>query len=431
MKYNKQNEKIELITEESLVIGIDVGSEKHYARAFNNRGIEFSKKPFAFENSRSGFETFKCWVEQYIAMTGKSKVFVGMEPTGHYWFNLGRYVHENGMILVHVNPAAVKHSKELDDNNPSKNDRKDPKVIAGLVKDGRYSFPYMPEGIYADLRELSNYRSETVEEQTRWKNRMARWFSIYFPEFKDVYRNVDSVSGMMILEEYPLPEDIVALGVEGINRIWRDRKVRGAGMKRAQKLVDAASRSIGHKAASEVARIEFKNILKHLRDCKERLEEIMTLVSEKLPEVPNVDKLLAIPGVGEANVLTFVAEVGDITRFDDPKEIQKLSGLAIVEDSSGKHNGESKISYRGRKRLRYMLYKQALLLVSNNSEFKEIHEYYTKRETNPLKKIQSIVAVSCKVIRVFYKILTTGVDYDGNKMSSDIIRPQAQALEAA
>ena len=43
-----------------------------------------------------------------------------MEPTGHYWFNLGKFVQNSGMILAHVNPAAVKKSKELDDNDPSK-----------------------------------------------------------------------------------------------------------------------------------------------------------------------------------------------------------------------------------------------------------------------------------------------------------------------
>ena len=45
-----------------------------------------------------------------------------------------------------------------------------------------------------------------------------------------------------------------------------------------------------------------------------------------------------------------VAEVGDITRFDNPKQLQKLAGYAIVECSSGgKHKGESHISYRGKK----------------------------------------------------------------------------------
>lgn len=50
MKSNTQNAKIEAITEKTLVLGIDVGSEMHYARAFDYRGIEYSKKPFKFRS---------------------------------------------------------------------------------------------------------------------------------------------------------------------------------------------------------------------------------------------------------------------------------------------------------------------------------------------------------------------------------------------
>ena len=88
----------------------------------------------------------------------KSIVIPGMEPTGHYWFNLGAYLQDNGMKPVHVNPHHVKKSKELDDNNPNKNDRKDPKTIAALVNEGRFSYPYIPTGVYAEIRSLSNLR---------------------------------------------------------------------------------------------------------------------------------------------------------------------------------------------------------------------------------------------------------------------------------
>ena len=81
-----------------------------------------------------------------------------------------------------VNPYAVKQTKELDDNNQSKTDFKDPKVIAKLVIDGRYSIPYMPEGVYADLRVVSADRMRIRNEIGQIKNRFARWFSIYFPE---------------------------------------------------------------------------------------------------------------------------------------------------------------------------------------------------------------------------------------------------------
>ena len=66
-------------------------------------------------------------------------------------------------------------------------------------------------------------------------------------------------------------------------------------------------------------------------------------------------------------------------------------------------------------------------MIGKNAEFREIHEYYQTRKVNPLKKMQSVVAVACKILRVFYTILTKGVDYDAEKLISDIRRPQLQA----
>ena len=144
MKYNTQNAKIASITEKTLIVGIDVGSETHFVRAFDWRNYEFTKKPFEFSNSEAGFQTFKAWMEDLLEKNGKSVVIPGMEPTGHYWFALGKFLQDNGMRPVHVNPHHVKKSKELDDNNPNKNDRKDPKTIASLVNEGRFSYPYIP-----------------------------------------------------------------------------------------------------------------------------------------------------------------------------------------------------------------------------------------------------------------------------------------------
>ena len=204
MKYNTQNAKIASITEKTLVLGIDVGSETHYARAFDWRNYEYSKTPLAFSNDEVGFLTFKAWVEDLKEKHGKTAVIPGMEPTGHYWFNLGKFLQDSGMRPVHVNPHHVKKSKEMDDNNPNKNDRKDPKTIAALVNEGRFSYPYIPTGIYAEIRSLSNLRFQTQEEITRIRNRIARWISIYFPEYKDVYGKMDAVSGLMVLKDHAL-----------------------------------------------------------------------------------------------------------------------------------------------------------------------------------------------------------------------------------
>lgn len=204
MNCNTQNAKIALIAEKTLIVGIDVGSETHFARAFDWRNYEYSRKPFEFSNNEAGFLTFKAWMVDMAEKNGKDVIIPGMEPTGP----LGKFLQDNGMKPVHVNPHNVKKSKEMDDNNPNKNDRKDPKTIASLVNERRFSYSYIPTGIYAEIRSLSNLRFQTQEEITRIKNRIARWFSIYFPEYKNVYGSLQAVSGMMILKANPLPLDI-------------------------------------------------------------------------------------------------------------------------------------------------------------------------------------------------------------------------------
>ena len=211
-----QNERIAQVGDNTLVVGIDIGSDKHYARAFTERGMEISRKAFVFENTESGFGLLDAWMEKLAGENGKAKIMVGFETA-----------------FVIVAPQQVKHSKELDDNTQRKDDRKDPRVIAKLVIEGRYSIAYMPEGKFAELRIVYNRRCELVEQQTRVMNQITRWFDIYFPEYRTVYGKVDAISGMMVLKSAPLPKDILELGAEGINAIWRDAKLKGAGMKRA------------------------------------------------------------------------------------------------------------------------------------------------------------------------------------------------------
>ena len=109
----KQNEKINQVKESTLVVGIDIGSTTQYGRAFDWRGIELGKV-FPFSNSREGFESFKAWMQRLQDKYKKSDVIVGIEPTGHYWFDLGAYLEDEGILLVMVNPYAVKQSKTRD-----------------------------------------------------------------------------------------------------------------------------------------------------------------------------------------------------------------------------------------------------------------------------------------------------------------------------
>lgn len=127
-----------------------------------------------------------------------------------------------------VNPFVVKKIKELDGNSPRKTDSKDPKTIAKLVVDGRYPIPYMPEGIYAEIRDLVYSRDRIMKQHNKSVNRIQKGLAIHFPEYLGLYTRFDAASGLAVLEKAPLPkDDVIALGVNGIRRSWNEKKMRG------------------------------------------------------------------------------------------------------------------------------------------------------------------------------------------------------------
>lgn len=419
MKYT-QNEKILQVTEKTLVIGVDIASEIHYARAFDNRGIELGKL-LKFTNDSEGFKVFALWISQLKQTYQKQRVMAGMEPTGHYWFNLAEDLKDQIKVVL-VNPFHVKRSKEMDDNNPTKNDRKDPKTIAMLVKDGRYMEPYIPTGIFRELRIAMDTRGQIVKQLNAIRSRVQRWLSIYFPEFKNVFGDWEGKAALIVLREFPTPGEVLEKGVDGIVLRWHQDKIRAVGRKRACKLVEESQRTVGVKEGFMAARNDLMILLEDYENKMRQYDKTMILVEQLIHQIPGIDEILKIKGVGVVMAAGFIAEVGDISRFNHPRQIQKLAGLNLKENSSGKHKGKTTISKRGRKRLRAILFQGILPLVATNPEFRELHQYYTTRTQNPLKKKQSLILLCCKVIRIFYALLTKQVAYDPQKMINDIKR---------
>lgn len=426
-----KNEKISFINDDMLILGCDIGSETHYLRAIDFRGRELSREAFSFANSMEGFQSAKTWALDLAAIHKKNQIVLGLEPTGHYWFCLTAWMISNGISVVQVNPYAVKQTKEIEDNSQLKDDRKDPKLIANLVKDGNYGMPYLPEEIYADLRRLSMLRDQLTEDHTRAINRLHREMKIYFPEYKEAFGKLDGPFTLAVLKEAPLPADILEIGTDGLKEIWREAGLRGRGYSRADKIVGYAAESIGLKEGSSSGKEAIQWFVEQSIVLKVKMDDIEARIHQKCREIPYAENILAINGIGETILSGILAEMGDIRRFEVAKEIQKISGLGLVACSSGKHKGETRISHRGRKRLRYWLFLAAKSAVAHAEEFKNLHEYYTTRPENPLKKMQSLIVIACKILRIIFTILRTGCQYDPEKMMKDIRRPEPTAQAAA
>lgn len=107
---------------------------------------------------------------------------------------------------------AVRQSKEIEDNSRLKDDRKVPKFIANLVKDGSCGMSYLLEDIYATLRRMSVIRTQLTEDSIRNINRLHREMKIYFLEYVNAFGKPERAFVLEILKAVPIPSDILASG---------------------------------------------------------------------------------------------------------------------------------------------------------------------------------------------------------------------------
>ena len=83
--------KLNQVTENTLVVGMDIAKRTHYACFVDERG-RVLEKAFAVHQSREGFEVYIKMIRQAMKEHEKTDVIVGIEPTGHYWMNLAYFL---------------------------------------------------------------------------------------------------------------------------------------------------------------------------------------------------------------------------------------------------------------------------------------------------------------------------------------------------
>lgn len=243
---NKQNQLIERITNRHLVVGIDIAQQFHVARAVNYRGIVVGH-PLTFENNDEGFTKFLSWIKELKRINRLDTAIVGMEPTGHYWLNLSKWLFEQNVEVVTVNPHLVKRNKENRDNTQSKSDKKDALVIADVVKNGYYTLiHHSPESI-EKLRVLMSNRDMIVKRLVSSINQINRWVDIVFPELRQVFKDVTAKGAIANLRLFPTPVELCSLQPQDIIMGWKSVMKRHAGVPKAHSLIDLANKSVGTK----------------------------------------------------------------------------------------------------------------------------------------------------------------------------------------
>ncbi|USK79755.1 IS110 family transposase [Peribacillus frigoritolerans] len=405
---NKQNQLIERITPQHLVVGVDIAQHVHVARAVNFRGIVVGK-PLSFENNEEGFTRLLNWIQELKQMKNLDTTIVGMEPTGHYWINLSKWLVKQNMDVVTVNPHHVKRNKENRDNTQSKSDKKDALVIADMVKNGYYAFVRSTSESFEKLRVLMANRDVIVKRLVSSINQINRWVDVVFPELRQVFKDVSCKGAIATLRLFPTPAELCSLQPQDIVTGWKSCMKRHSGYKKARSLLVLAKRSIGTKQALDAYKLHLEQLLEEYDLASSQLERVTQEVTNVLEQIPFVNQILAIKGISEISLAGILGEAGDLSGFAHGNALLRHAGLHLAEASSGKWKGQIVLSKRGRSRLRRYLFLATMSLVMNNTEFKALHSNNVK--VKKMKKMKSIMKLCGKLARVLVGIARNGSAY--------------------
>ena len=412
---DKQNQLIERISDSHLVVGVDIAQELHVARAVNFRGIIVGD-PLTFENNEEGFAKLLQWINQLKTLRGFSSAIVGMEPTGHYWINLSKWLYDQDIEAVTVNPHLVKKNKENRDNSRSKSDKKDALVIADMVKNGYYSFIRHSSETFEKLRVLMSNRDMTVKRLVSSINQINRWVDIVFPELRQVFKDVKGKGAMATLRLFPTPLELRSMKPVDVVDGWKSQMKRQPGIKKAQALIELAVHSVGTRQALDAYKLHLEQLIEEFDLATVQLERVEQEVTSLLKQIPFARKLLAIKGISEIALAGILGESGDLSGFAHGNSLLRHAGLHLSEASSGKWKGLIVLSKRGRSRLRRFLYLATMSLVMNNPDFKELHA--NNVNVKKMKKMKSIMKLIHKLARVLVGMARKNDSYRSEKIQS-------------
>ena len=395
-----------MIQEDTLIVAIDIGMMTNtvYCADIYGNGTRTG----CFDHSREGYEKLLSWIVAAKKRFNCTREVVGYEPTGPYGEPLIHYLMGKDKALVQINPMHTKRLKELNDNSPLKTDRKDPRVIADIMRLGHTLSIVVPRGDAAELRRPMNVRDRHIEERVALMNYLKQLIFILFPEFISIIRNLKSATGMMLLRDYIATGLIWETDCENLHKTIYKTSRGKLGTPEAEKLALLAARSVGTREGMSGIMMDMGHAACQIATIDTFIESTQECMESIIERIPCAQRIRSIKGIGTITVAGLIGEIGDFGTFSTQGEVMKFAGLNIYEVSSGKHRGKRKISKRGRSRLRNLLYLAALNTVRKNGV---MHEYYRRLLGNGLPKVSALVAVSRKLLRIVHALVRDGNDY--------------------
>ena len=351
-----------------------------------------------------------------LAVIGRP-IVVGFEATGNYHRTLAHRLLAAGFELRLISSVALARTREALHNGWDKNDSKDAQVILHMLRIGatqRYVDP-LAAGIN-DLQEMSKTHEAISKAKTQtWHRILTHYLPLYFPEIERFAANSRSDWFLALLERFPTPASMTALGQEDFAReAWTlvGRKVSKARL--LNDIYETACASIALPVEEDSVSIAmFRMVIAQARSLIRQRDEIERTAHALLADNRDYQLLRMIPGIGPINALTILAEAGDLRRFAHHRQFLKFCGLDLATCQSGTFRGRTKLSKYGNARLRrtFWMATQVAIRQRDNSFRDKLGRYVAGHGNDPDRRRKAMTALTAKMARVAHAVIKTGAEY--------------------
>lgn len=390
-----------------IIIGIDIGKNKHEATLIDEKGNIIGKS-IKFENSTAGFNKLISSINNYNI--SNDKFVFSMEATGHYWLALFSKLVESDYNVQVINPIQTDACRKFYIRE-TKNDSKDSFLIAQVTRFNGYSKTTLPDEVMISLKELTRFRTFLVDDISDYKRKATVVLDKIFPEYTQIFSDTFGKTSKEILTKYPLPKDILNEDLESLAKVLSTSSKGRLGYSKAEQLQNLAKESFCIKFATEALVMEIKSILstiEHLQNQVSKLDEKIAVLLRSLGTT-----IETIPGIGPVLGAIIVSEIGDIDRFSHASKLVAYAGIDPTVKQSGEFNAtKNRMSKRGTPYLRRALWTASIVAAFNDPN---LHEYYLKKKNEGKHHGTIIGAIARKLIYRIFIVLKDNIPYQCNK----------------
>ena len=329
-------------------------------------------------------------------------ISVIMESTGIYHRPIERFFLENKFKVFVINPIYGKMQKR--NIRKTKTDREDCFNLANLFFTNTFKEYNKPDQLYLDLNALSRQYFALDELCVNIKNRYRNLLYLCFPEYEDIFRGntVYSSIALEFIEKYPHADIISNTRIDKIQNFLKKHEFRRWKSK-AVLIKEMALKSYPSVNMNDELVSNLSQIARLVNEYQKAIDIIKYKITFLAKKSKYFKPINSIYGIGEFTTSIIIAELGDINRFHNIKELTAYCGLDPSIKQSGKSiNVRGPISKSGNKYMRKILYvacSNIITIVGRTKVENDIEFYYRKKRNEGKHHYASIVACTTKLLR--------------------------------